>query len=267
MPERDSPLENLGVKLKKLGPPSLSLLIALLQDAEEYRSFVSLVREFLPEEEREILRQSTPARQMSAFATHFQDRYFPLDGTFINGLAEGYSELTRRIPVIALGISWEDYHYMADFRPGYQLMTYLLAAPEGQDDEARIPIGEACAEHIGADLLQRIPEGGITREEAHRLLEGTPYEALAHWADILSWQTGNFFLDTAEEQLYEDAFYPEWDKGLVEQLTQEWLKAEKIEEEVGNLADWLENDPPAHFEELLNFILERRAGEGCCQKR
>ena len=262
MPERGSPLENLGVKLKRLGPPSLSVLIALVRDAEEYQSFISLVREFLPEREREILGQSTPALQMSAFATHFQDRYFPLDGTFINGVAEGYGDITRRIPVTVMGMSWEDYHDITEYRPGCQFMTYLLAVPEGQDKEARIPIGEVCAEHVGAELLQRVPEGGIAHDEVHDLLKGTRYEALAHWADLLDWQTGNFFLDTSYEELYEDPFSPEWNKGVVEELTQEWLKAEKIEEEVGNLADWLEEDPPAHFEELLDFILQKRGNEG-----
>ena len=73
MPERDSPLTVLGGKLRNLGPPSLSVLVALFEDAEEYQSFVSLVREFLPEREHEILMQPTPTRQKAAFATHFED--------------------------------------------------------------------------------------------------------------------------------------------------------------------------------------------------
>jgi len=239
-------------------PPSLSVLIARMGEAEDYERFVALVRELLPEREQEILGWLSPNEQIAAFASHFEDRYFPLQDR-LRGLADGYSDVTRGIPVIPLGISCDDYHLMAsDWRLGLQLMTYLLAAPNWTDNAARVPIGEACAEDVPEDLLRRVPEGGFPREAA-RLLRGTPHEGLAHWADMLECDTGNYFLDLSGEYWWEDML--DWEKGVVEALTQEWRQAEAIHAKAIALAKWLEEDPPAHFQELLNFI-EGRQHEG-----
>lgn len=257
MPEIHGPLSILGRKLRSLGPPSLSILVARLGEVEEYGEFVALVREFLPELEQEILHELSPEAQIATFASHFEDRYFPLDDCFKLGDIESYGDLTRGLPLVARGISWDDYHEMpSDWRTGYQLMTYLLGDPYAEG-ETRIALAEACAEHVPADLLQQIPEGGLSPEECHRLLDETPHKPLALWADIVWTQTGNFFLDHSYEDLWQWPL-PDWDRETVEYLTQQWQQAESIEEEVLNLASWLEGDPQARFEELLNFILERR---------
>jgi len=253
VPEKDSSLASLGRKLRNHSPPSLSVLSAFFEQAEEYQSFASLVKEILPEREHDILGQPTPARQMACFASYFEDRYFPLDRMFIEDMAEGYSDLIRYIPVIPQGISWEDYHYMVDWHPGYQLMSYLVAAPD-RDEEARIEIGELCLEHVSREILERVPEGGIAPEEIRQLLKGTPYEALADWAYALQQDTGNYFLDTTYEDMWQVPDLPEWDKEVVLELTAEWLQAEKIQEGIQSVALWLEEDPPGHFEELLNLL-------------
>ena len=258
MPERDGPLLALTRRLHSLGPPSLSILIARLSEMEEYEDFITLVREFLPEREEEIVHQLTPASQVAAFASYFEDRYFPIDDNLKLGEVESYYELTRGIPVIARGISWDDYHYIAsDWRPGIQLMTYLLENPYEEGD-ARVALAEACEEHVPVDLLQRVPEGGLPLGEVHRLLDNTPYKALALWGDIVCLDTGNFFLDTDYEMLWSGGELPEWDRETVENLTQQWLQADRIEEEVSDLINGLEEDPATGFEEILNFILERR---------
>ena len=97
------PLLILGVKLRSVGPPSLQMLIAHIQDAEEYEDFWRLVIELLPEREREILDEPTPGEQIAAFASFFEDRYFPLQDGLREGDAEGYSDLTYQIPVVVMG--------------------------------------------------------------------------------------------------------------------------------------------------------------------
>lgn len=257
MPERDGPLSILGWKLRSREPPSLSTLVARLGEVEEYREFVAIVQDLLPEREDEILHELTPQAQIAAFASHFEDRFFPLDDCFKLGDIESYGDLTRGIPVIVQGLSWEDYHYIpSDWRLGFQLMTYLLADPYGEE-ETRVALAEACEEHVPADLLQRVPEGGLSPAECHRLLDDTTYKPLALWADILWAETGNFFLDTCQEDLWEYG-PPDWNREIVEELTRHWQQAERINEEVINLCTWLEGDPRGNFEELLNFILERR---------
>lgn len=266
MPERDGParqgltggpLLTLAHRLLALGPPSLSALIARLGEAEDYEDFVRLIREFLPEQEREILREATPIGQIASFASHFQDRYFPLDDSLTLREVEGYSDLTRSIPAVPQGFSYDDYHDVQDLRIGLQLMTYLVENPFGEEDGARVALAESCAEHVSPGLLERVPEGGLSPGEAHRLLDKTPHAGVALWADIIWSDTGNFFLDVCCEDLWSEGL-PEWERESVEDLTRQWQQAEVIHNTVFDLVDWLEGYPPARFEELLNFILERR---------
>ena len=260
MPETDSPLLTLCRRLLCLGPPSIKVLIARLEDAREYEDFVALVREFLPEREGEILHQPSPDLQIATFASHFESRYFPLHGGFSMGAVEGYYDLLRGIPVVLMSVSWDDYHEIAgDYRPGIQLMTYLLANPyESLDGNgARIALAEACEVHVPRGLLQQVPEGGLSTEEAHRLLDGTRHEGLARWGGVLTQDTGSFFLDVTDDELCSGEL-PPWERAAVEDLTSQWRQAEAIQEKVMALAEWLEKKPRAHFGELLDFIEQRR---------
>jgi hypothetical protein len=252
------PLLILAGKLLSAGPPSLSVLIARFQDSESYGDFISLIREFLPEWEREILHEPAPARQMAVFASHFEDRHFPLDSNIMDGWETEYSDLTRHIPVIPRGFSYDDFSELSSSgRAGIELMTYLLENPY-RDDDDRVALAEACKEHLPAELLKRVPSGGFPLQGLHRLLNKTKYEALALWGDEITLDTGNFFLDLDSETLYTGyAENIEWSQENVKNLTTEWQKADRIDEEIYNLCEWLEQDPPARFEELLNFLLER----------
>jgi hypothetical protein len=235
-----------------MGPPSLETLIAKLDEAEEYQEFLRIIREFLPEREAEILHEPTPDQQIRAFASRFEDRYFPLD----TGVEESYRDMIRGIPVVVMGLSYDDFHEgVSNWRPGFLLMTYLCQS--GYDDEGtKVAQAEACLEHVPADLIRQAPDGGLSPEEVHELFDDTPHKALANWADILYARTGNFFLDTDYETLWEGGF-PDWDRETVEEFTRQWQQAEATYDEIGNLAGWLEEDPPARFAELIKIIRKR----------
>jgi len=49
MPDKLTPLATLVRRLGKQQPPSLEMLISLIQDHQDYANFVQLIREFLPE--------------------------------------------------------------------------------------------------------------------------------------------------------------------------------------------------------------------------
>jgi len=229
------------------------MLMARLEGAEAYKDFVALVRELLPEWEQDILRQPGPEEQIAAFADRFQDRYFPLDDQARLGEFEEYGLFLQGIPVIVMGLSFDDYHYLPQDGPlGILLMTYLLEDPY-QEEDARIALAEACSAHVPRELLQRVPEGGLTAEQAHRLLDGTKFEGVARWSDMHRGGSGNFFLDVCYEDLWETEF-PPWDREAVEELAQQWPQAERAQQQLAALADWLEEDPPARFQELLELI-------------
>ena len=250
-------LQALARKLNRYRVPSLSSLLARLAESEEFREFVRLVREFLPEREADILNQPTPAGQIAAFASYFEDRYFPLWDMFKweEDYLE-YSDLTWRVPVILMGIGYEEYHEIPDdpYRPGLQLMTFLVANP--YEGEGRSALAEACLKHVPRELLERVPEEGFRPEEL-RILQDTKYEGLSLWADVLWGCTENPILDTSpEEEGYIQ--YPGWTKEEIEDVTKLWQEAQAKWQEAVNLAEWLEGNPPARFEELLNFIEGRR---------
>jgi hypothetical protein len=251
----DGTLSVLGQKLRSLGIPWLSVLISRLEEAGEYEDFVALVREFLPEREREILCESTPHMQIATFASYFEDSYFPLDDRFKMGDFESYGDLTRFIPVIPLGLSYDDYEMIAsDWRGGFQLMTYLIENPFS---EGRAALAEACEEYVPGRSLERVPEEGFSPAELSRLLDGSQFKALVDWAWVMWHDTGNFFLDADYEELWNTP-PPEWGKETVGNLTTQWHQAETTQQGIQELAERLEEDPPARFEELLSFILQRR---------
>ena len=248
-------LQVLTKKLNRYRIPSLHSLIAHLAEAEDFKAFLALVREFLPEREADILAQPTPAAQIAAFASYFEDRYFPLQDELKWGEDYlEYSDLTRWVPVVLMGISYEEYHEIPNaFKTGFQLMTFLVANPYEEDRSA---LAEACLEYVPGELLERVPEDGFNPRELRRLLD-TEYKGLSLWADMIWHSTGNPFLDFSwEDDGYID--WPDWTREEIEDVTRLWQEAEAIHEEINRLAEWLEEDPPARFEELLKAIEERR---------
>ena len=256
MPERTSPLMALAQKLLATGVPSLSSLVAQITDAEGYAQFVNMVKTYLPEREQEILHEPTPASQVALFVSHFEDRYFPLDESFKFGDFEGYADITCRIPVVVMGFSYEEYHEACDWRPGAMLMTYLVSSPYEEEDTL-VSLAEACREHVPDTIIQRAGQCRLSPDDAHNLLKGTKYEPLALWADRLHFCTGNFFLDTDYEMLW-NSIPPDWSPENVGELTGQWQQAELQDNKTGDFMGWLEEDLPRRFEELVTFIEERK---------
>lgn len=260
MSDELSPLNALAYKLCLLRPPSLAILLARFANAEDFKAFVALIKELLPERENEILRRPNPCEQISVFVTHFAERYFPLDESFSDMLyeddvEEAYAYFLRGIPVQVMGMSEEDYHSIPqNYRLGYQLLAYLLESPFwGDEDGARVALAEACREHVPVHLLERVPEGGLEFKVANEIFNGTDYEGVAQYGRILSKDSDNCFLNTDYEYLCE-CEPTLWSLEEVEYLTEQWQQAEVINNSVHRLVEWIEEDPPVRFEKILNFI-------------
>jgi hypothetical protein len=259
MSKRVSPFLALANKLLARRIPSLSSLVAQISDAENYAQFVQMVRTYLPEREQDILHEPTPATQIAEFCSRFEDRYFPLDDNFKFGEIESYADITYRIPVVVMGFSYDDYHGIPEWRDGAVLMTYLVESPWAEED-IDISMAEACAEYVPVPLVERAGKVWLRLDEAHELLKGTKYEPLALWADRLHYNTGNFFLDTDYDTLW-NSMPPDWSPENVAELSKQWEQAEVHENKTGELMEWLEEDLPGHFEELVSFIEERKGDE------
>lgn len=259
MARKVSPLSFLIARLQPFGPPSLSAMISKFGDVEEYQEFVMVVREFVPEYEQEILRQSSEAAQIQNFATRFQDRYFPLAYNLVEMACEdiGYSNITRAIPVEVRGWTYDEYDGLSsDARPGLQLLAYLIECPYEMGE--RVSLAEACSEHIPIGMLNQVPEGGIKYGEVHELLDNSPYKAVGKLADWWGQNTGNFFLDTDWEFMSYNMGEPDWSMETVQTLTRQWQEADAYQEEIGDFLEWLEGDIQSRFQKILDFI----AGKG-----
>jgi hypothetical protein len=229
----------------------------MLQDNRCYADFVRLVKEFLPEKEHEILNRPALEQQIASFAGYFEDRYFPLPFFFREEEAEEYSDLTESMPLIAMGFGYQEYDDLVqNGNGGAGLMTYFFSQPYG-DQGARIALGEACQEYVSAELLQRIPETGFTTEELHLLLDGTAYSALALWGDLINLATGNDFLDTDEEMM-SNSVLPDWTRENVEYFTRQWAEAEEKQGLTYAMAEQFEKNPSQYFQEVVDFIDQRK---------
>jgi len=125
-------------KKMKVGPPLLTELLKCFTNTDEIQKFVSIIREFLPEHEANILSEPRFGR-LYTFCYLFGKKYYPLPvfsqenelGNFVAGL-----------PVELFGMSYSEYHNL-DMRPGYILLLGLVVYPyEGDwrdEDDDLVP--------------------------------------------------------------------------------------------------------------------------------
>lgn len=233
--------------LHQAQPPSPASIVSALQGAFSYRDFVSLVRRWLPDEAAQILNpHAAEEQQVWAFCGAFSQRYFPIHEM------EQYGDITALIPVHTIAIEDYDYHSPSDYDTGHLLLYSLV---ESLDEGIRTMWLEEAEQQVDRALLGRLPLGGYTAGELHRLLNGTRHEAVAVAAAYFSHTTDNPFLDVAEDWNPE---MPDWGDEVVEDLTQEWRAAEAMMKRINERAAWLEQDPTRRFAGLLDFIDRRK---------
>ena len=257
-----TPLAALREKLHDVHPPSISLILSLFQNVETYNDFVKLVRDFLPEREKEILEKPSPSAQIAAFASYFEDRYLPLHPIFKDGEVEDdYYELLRDIPVMVMGFSWEDYHELNNARLGMQLMCYLFEPPmQGDNDMAgeRVALFDGFPPEYQRES-QRVPASGVSLDDARRIFKGKKWIGLRDCAEYINQATDNWFLDT-DDEMRGDMQPMEWDKETVATMTREWLKANAFYDKIMEFAEWLEDKKAgvAHFRQTVDFLLANK---------
>ena len=107
------------------------------------------------------------------------------------------------------------------------------------------------------ETLERIPQGGIPVENLTEAVKETRFEGAAKAASWVFAETGNFFLDACYEDGNYDGFCDPWEDEIIAEGTEEWRKANALMDSVCKLADWLEEDLPGRFAEMLDTVLPR----------
>ncbi len=233
--------------MSPLSPEDLAERVA--DEYGYYGEFRRLVEEYLPDRLAEVMGARGPdgereTARVAAFVSAFTREYFPIHEPF------EYAGLVHGIPYYRLGWEAEQLHDVG--RPGGRLLLRALCSHEGWGDDTRLPALDALSEYVPDELLARIPDGGVGREQLHRLLDGTRLEPAALFGDWLAGATGTPFLDINYEDGIPD---DEWDRDCVLWGVEEWPKAMALLDRIEVFERWLEQDPRARFAELLGAAL------------
>ena len=160
-----------------------------------------------------------------------------------------------------MGFGYDALHEMWDgYREGLSALVLLAKPPDSlyeEPDGLRVAWLESAASCIPQETLLRIPEGGIPLDDLAEALKGTGFEGAAQAASWVFAETGNFFLDASYDDGMYEGFSDPWEDEVIEAGTEEWRKAAALIDAVTRLTDWLEEELPGRFAEMLDFTLGR----------
>ncbi len=247
-------------------PPSLRELVTLVGYADDYAWFAGLVRHLFPREAEAVLSAPDIRTRVERFARLFGERHFPLYSPYFDYFMDEGDEppwtwLRRGIPFELMGFGDEGLHELWDgYREGLAALALLAKPPASfymEPDGLRVAWLESAAARIPQETLQRIPQGGIPQDALTAALAGTGFAGAAQACAWVWAETGNFFLDHTYEDGNYDGFADPWDDDVIEEGTKEWRTAATLMDAVARLADWLEEDLPGRFAEMLDVVLGR----------
>ena len=228
---------------------------------------MGLVRRLFPQEAEAALSAPDVRTRVERFANLFGERHFPLYAPFIEfwleeeGEEPPWSWLRRGIPFDLMGFGYDGLHEMWNgYREGLSAMALLVKPSDvyyDGPDGLRVAWLESAAERIPQETLLRVPEGGIPLDDLASALKGTRFEGTAQACSWVLAETGNFFLDHTYDDGSYDGFADPWEDDIIAEGTEEWRKASALMDSVSKLTDWLEEDLPGRFAEMLDFTLER----------
>ncbi len=160
-----------------------------------------------------------------------------------------------------MGFGYDGLHEMWNgYREGLSAMACWSSPPMSYydgPDGLRVAWLESAAERIPQETLLRVPQGGIPLDDLTGALKGTRFEGAAQACSWVLAETGNFFLDHTYDDGSYDGFADPWEDDIIAEGTEEWRKASALMDSVSKLTDWLEEDLPGRFAEMLDFTLER----------
>lgn len=248
-------------------PPSLREMVVIVGYADDYAWFAELVHRIFPQEAETVLSTPGVRKRVERFADLFGERHFPLYAPFVEYWTEveydepPWSWLRRGIPFDLAGFGYDTLHELWDScSEGLSALALLVRPPNAffyGTDGIRTAWLESAAERIPVETLRRIPRDGIPIADLSEAVNGTRFEGAALACSWVFAETGNFFLDHSYDDGWYDGYADPWEDEIIAEGTVEWRRARALMESVSQLADWLEDDLPGRFDEMLHFILPR----------
>ena len=249
-------------------PPSLRELVTLVGYADDYAWFVGPVRRLFPQEAEAALSAPDVRGRVERFAGLFGERHFPLYAPFIEfwteeeGEQPPWSWLRQGIPFDLMGFGYDGLHEMWDgYREGLSAMALLVKPPDSSymaDDGIRVAWLESAAERIPQETLERIPQGGIPLDDLADALKGTEVSRGRRWPPPGSSPRPATSSSTTPTKTATTTASPT--PGTTtssRRARRSGARPVALMDAVGKLTDWLEEDLPGRFAEMLEFVLGR----------
>lgn len=156
---------------------------------------VRIAREFVPEECAALIGMGLYDAHRH-FRSAFEKKYFPLMGLNVEASLRG-------IPADLLGIQEQDYerywrNSQLGWDTGWLLASVIVTNPYPESAGiSREPVIDSFYREgkCGPELLDLLPAGGITIEQAEDILKGSPWPELLTVCRWVHRATGNFWLD------------------------------------------------------------------------
>ena len=248
-------------------PPSLRELVTLVGYADDYAWFVGLVRRLFPQEAEAALSAPDVRGRVERFANLFGERHFPLYAPFIEfwteeeGEQPPWSWLRQGIPFDLMGFGYDGLHEMWDgYREGSRPSSSWPSPPIPPTWQTTGYGWPGWSQPPSASRRRHwrgFPRAAYPWTTSPRRSRETRFDGAAQAASWVFAETGNFFLDHTYEDGNYDGFSDPWDDDIIKEGTEEWRKASALMDSVGKLTDWLEEDIPGRFAEMLDFVLGR----------
>lgn len=242
------PLSLLAAKLIT-GPPSVAALLDLLGNADYVSEFLNLIREFIPDRERDIMSQITTSERIERFCHFFGNQYFPLEDVYGYAFDDfSLGDFLHHIPVQLMGFSYDDYSQFSDYRDSFVLLLSLVESPFV--DNERIPILERVKEILNKGIVSLIPENGWSLEYIRKKFEGSQYQGVVAFANWIHQDTGCWQLDANYTEYGEEL----WSHHVVNGLTEQWPRVVEFQNQMQKMYEWLEEDMEGNFKILLDNL-------------
>ena len=261
MSDGRSILEQLARKLTPM--PSLGHLMNMLESSEMMADFVSLIREYVPKSEADIMCKESDYDKVERFSEVFEEKYFPLATDSFDSFDEdeAMNNLMTAIPLILEGYTYDQYHEneVGSNQPAFLAVLAITQYPYtvGDGPGARLPFMEELAKTATMKQVKRIPKDGYSLTCLRYCLKNLQgHENLAgflYGAEYISGYTGCFVLDADYDGYGGDP----WDKETVKALTKQQKEVEKRSDADRKFIDWFDANPPKALQEILDLLEER----------
>ena len=265
--------------IKSNRPASIYQLINFIRENEGYQWFLETVDDLMPDQRRYITEATNLRETIDRFQREFESRFFPLldevldevrayEGLSTGNDGTGWEYLQECVPIELYGFLMEDPHDSTSwFSPhrsnvGWHLTPLLLDTryvTYEDDPNIRISWIEAAGQVIVPETIRKIPVVGF---HATTALEAMMQAGMTDMVNLILWTVRQCPHEILNIQYGPDEYIVpniSWELESVAAIAEERRAAQPTLASVNRALAWLNQDPNAHFGEVVDAVVEHAA--------